>query len=268
MSDNKKYYYLKLKENFFNSDELMALESMPDGYMYSNILLKLYLRGLKNNGKLMVNERIPYNSKMLSDVTRHPVAVVEKAIQTFASLGLIEILENGAIYLLDIQNFIGESSTEADRKRLYRSKIESEKKLLTGQMSGQNNVDCPDKNPPEIRDKSIDISTTTTSASVTEIYRSYSDNIHPISGQIEADRLAELTEKHGGTWVLDAIQRAVIRNKRSLGYIEGILKGWDTNGFDDGEASKNGQRSAGNHKPYHAKGKKSETDWSKETGGW
>lgn len=50
MADNKKYYYLKLKENFFESDEAIILESMPDGYIYSNILLKLYLRSLKNDG--------------------------------------------------------------------------------------------------------------------------------------------------------------------------------------------------------------------------
>ncbi|HBK5231260.1 TPA: phage replisome organizer N-terminal domain-containing protein, partial [Enterococcus faecium] len=51
MSDNKRYYYLKLKENFFDSDEMVLLESMPDGYIYSNILLKLYLRSLKHEGK-------------------------------------------------------------------------------------------------------------------------------------------------------------------------------------------------------------------------
>ena len=38
MADNKKYYYLKLKEDFFESDEAVILESMPDGYIYSNIL--------------------------------------------------------------------------------------------------------------------------------------------------------------------------------------------------------------------------------------
>lgn len=158
MSDSKRYYYLKLKDNFFDSDELMVLESLPDGYMYSNILLKLYLRGLKNDGKLMVNERIPYNSTMLATVTRHPVAVVEKAIKTFIDLGLIEVMENGAIYLLDIQNYIGESSTEADRKRLYRSKIDSEKHLLNGQMSGQMSNECPDITPPEIEiEKEIEI---------------------------------------------------------------------------------------------------------------
>lgn len=144
MSDNKKYYYLKLVDNFYERDEMIILESMPDGYMYSNILLKLYLRSLKNEGKLMVNDRIPYNSTMLANVTRFPVAVIEKAIGLFRDLGLIEVLDNGAIYMLDIQNYIGKSSTEADRKRIYRKKIETEKKAL-GQMSKK----CPDKTPPE-----------------------------------------------------------------------------------------------------------------------
>ena len=40
MSDNKKYYYLKLKDDYFDSDDLIVLENMPDGYLYSNILLK------------------------------------------------------------------------------------------------------------------------------------------------------------------------------------------------------------------------------------
>ena len=153
VADNKKYYYLKLKENFFDSDELILLESQPDGYLYSNILLKLYLRSLKNNGKLMFNDRIPYNAEILSKVTRHNVAVVEKALYLFEELGLIEKLSNGAIYMLDIQNFIGKSSTEADRKRNYRNIITDEKAMLlngsvtnVGQMSHQ----MSDKNPPEI----------------------------------------------------------------------------------------------------------------------
>lgn len=144
MSDNKKYYYLKLVDNFYERYEMIILESMPDGYMYSNILLKLYLRSLKNEGKLMVNDRIPYNSTMLANVTRFPVAVIEKAIGLFRDLGLIEVLDNGAIYMLDIQNYIGTSSTEADRKRAYRKKIEAEKKAL-GHLSQK----CPDKTPPE-----------------------------------------------------------------------------------------------------------------------
>lgn len=141
MSDNKKYYYLKLKENHFESDEMIVLESMPDGLKYSNILLKLYLRSLKNEGRLMFNDRIPFNSTMLANVTRHSVGDIEKAIKIFQDLGLVEILNNGAIYMNDIQAFIGKGSTEAERKAIYRAKIAEEKNTL-----GQSPTKCP----PEI----------------------------------------------------------------------------------------------------------------------
>ena len=154
MSDVKKYYYLKLKDDFFESDNMILLESMKDGYLYSNILLKLYLRSLKNNGRLMLNNRIPYNSQMLASVTRHQVGTVEKALEIFENLGLVEKMDSGAIYMLDIQNFIGESSTEADRKREYRARIDRERK---DSCPVESPVKSPDKTPPEIRDKRIEI---------------------------------------------------------------------------------------------------------------
>lgn len=141
MSDSKKYYYLKLKDNFFEGDTIMILENMPDGYLYSNILLKLYLKSLKNDGYLMVNEFIPYDENMIASLTRHPVGVVQKAVNIFKNLGLVDIVDNGVIYMSDIQLFIGKSSTEAERKKQERMKA-------LGQMS--------DIRPPEIRDKSID----------------------------------------------------------------------------------------------------------------
>jgi predicted phage replisome organizer len=130
MADNKNYYYLKIKENFYDSEEMIILQSMPDGYLYSDILMKLYLRSLKAEGRLMFKERIPYNPTVLAKVVRHSVGVVEKALKTFEAYGLIEILDNGAIYMLDIENFIGQSSTEADRKRAKRLQIEKEKRAI------------------------------------------------------------------------------------------------------------------------------------------
>ena len=58
MADNRKYYYLKLKENFFDSDSIVLLEDMKDGILYSNILLKLYLKSLKNGEKSISGRRI------------------------------------------------------------------------------------------------------------------------------------------------------------------------------------------------------------------
>ena len=155
MADIKKYYYLKLKDNFYDSDAMIILESMENGYLYSNILMKMYLRSLKTDGRLMLNDRIPYNSQMLSKIVGHNKDIVEKAIQVFKELDLIEILDNGAIYMLDIQNYIGKSSDDADRKRIYRERIKDEK-LQIGQMSDK----CLDKSPLEIEidiEKDIEI---------------------------------------------------------------------------------------------------------------
>ena len=135
MADNKKYYYMRLNENYFDSETQVLLESMPDGYLYSNILLKLYLKSLKNDGRLMFNDKIPYSPQMIATITRHQVGTVEKALDIFKQLNIIDLIDTGAIYMLDIQNFIGKSNTEADRKRAYRKRIESEK----GQMS----LKCP-----------------------------------------------------------------------------------------------------------------------------
>lgn len=154
MADDKKYYYLKLKEDFFESDSMLILQSMPDGYIYSDILLKLYLRSLKTEGRLMYKDIIPYTPEIIATLVHHQVGTVKEALNIFRNLGLIEVLDNGALYMMDIQNFIGKSSTEADRKREYRARIEKEKSLLIGQTSGQMSVQTSgqmsDKNPPEI----------------------------------------------------------------------------------------------------------------------
>lgn len=142
MSDNKKYYYLKLKENFFDSDNMVLLESMQDGILYSNILMKMYLKSLKNNGMLILNDTIPYNTQMIATVTRHQVGTVEKALKVFEQLGLIDILDGGAIYMSDIELFVGKSSTEGDRKRAERMKLKQAENLALGQMS--------DIHPPEL----------------------------------------------------------------------------------------------------------------------
>lgn len=125
-----RYFYLMLKENFYDSDDMVLLESMENGYKYSNILLKLYLRSLKDKGKLMYKDRIPYSVEMLAKLTRHDPDTVRRAIEIFQQMGIIEILDNGAIFMMDIENYIGKSSTEADRRRAYDRRIAAEKKLL------------------------------------------------------------------------------------------------------------------------------------------
>lgn len=148
MADNKKYYYLKLKDNFFESDELKILQSQQDGYIYSDILLKMYLKSLQNDGALLFRGTIPYSPEMLATVTNHSVGEVKDSIQKFQGLGLVSVLDNGTVFMNDIQHYVGKSSTEADRIRLYRNKLDNAKKI--------DDVQMYDKRTPELRDKSLE----------------------------------------------------------------------------------------------------------------
>ena len=157
MSDNRKYYYLKLKESFFNDDAIVLLESMQDGVLYSNILLKLYLKSLKNGGKLQLAENIPYTSQMIATITRQQVGTIERALQIFMKLGLVEPLRNGAFYMSNIELLIGQSSTEGERKRRARLALQ-EQKALPEAAADICPPDEADKRPPEIEiEKEIDI---------------------------------------------------------------------------------------------------------------
>ena len=157
MSDNRKYYYLKLKESYFDDDAIVLLESMQDGVLYSNILLKLYLKSLKNGGKLQLAENIPYTSQMIATITRQQVGTVERALQIFMKLGLVEPLQNGAFYMSNIELLIGQSSTEGERKRKARLALQAQK-ALPGTAADKCPPDQADKRPPEIEiEKEIDI---------------------------------------------------------------------------------------------------------------
>ena len=144
MSDNRKYYYLKLKENFYNSETMVILESMQDGLLYSNLLLKMYLMSLKSGGILMLNDHLPHTPQTIATFTRHQVGTVERALKVFLEFGLVEILTDGAYYMADIQLLIGQSSTEGERKKKERMRLK--RPYSRGDI-------CP----PEIRDKRLDI---------------------------------------------------------------------------------------------------------------
>lgn len=153
MADNRKYYYLKLKENYFDDDSIVLLESMQDGILYSYILLKLYLKSLKHGGRLQLDESIPYTPQMIATITRQQIGTVERAIKIFLQLGLMEQMQDGAFYMTNIELLIGQSSTEGERKRRAR-----QANRLALNPGGQMSAHCPDIRPPEIeRELEIEI---------------------------------------------------------------------------------------------------------------
>ena len=132
MAENKKYYFLKLKEDFFDQREIVVLEGSKDGVLYVNILLKLYLKSLQHNGKLLLNEITPLSAEMIALLTRHEVGTVERAMRAFMQLGLVEVLEDNIFYMPEIQEMTGKGSSDGERKaRYHRQKVEENMLLLT-----------------------------------------------------------------------------------------------------------------------------------------
>lgn len=140
MADKKKYYYIKLKDNFFDQTKIKILEAMPEGYVFENVYLKMILRSLPMEGTLRISEAIPYTPEALAAVTGHEVSTIKGAIEALSQLGLIELIENDTIFTNDIQNFIGQSSSDA-----YRKRLEYNRKKKSVEIS-----------PPEIRDKRLE----------------------------------------------------------------------------------------------------------------
>lgn len=135
MSKNKKFFWLKLKEDFFESDEIKILESLPNGMAYSNFYLKLLCKSIKNNGVLRLRNVIPYTVEMLSSMTNTNIDIARGAIEKLIALNMIEVLDDGALYMLDIENMIGSETDSAQRMREARAKTinleEKDKKSLT-----------------------------------------------------------------------------------------------------------------------------------------
>ena len=100
---------MKLKENFFSSERMVVLEMMPDGILYSNLLLKMYLMSLKHNGILLLHENLPHTPQTIATFTRHQIGTVERALQIFLKLGFVELLTDGAYYMPDSGAFFAQT---------------------------------------------------------------------------------------------------------------------------------------------------------------
>ena len=264
MADNQKYYYMRLKQDFFETEEMIILESMQDGYLYSNILLKLYLRSLKRDGKLMFNDTIPYSAEVLATVTRHSVGTIEKAMDVFQKLSLVEVMDDGAIYMLQIQNFIGKSSTEAERKRRYRDKIKLEKSdnqaVLedVGHLSGHSSTRDRDRDRDRKEIEEVENRKLSSAADKSDfnIFDYYQNRIGLLDGfrlqQIEAYQAIDGLEPD---LIKIAIDKAADNSKRSFGYVNSILKSWAQNGIKTVAQQREEQNSFQSNKPNSDKPK-------------
>src|SRR5699024_1780724 len=135
MSKNKRYYWLKLKEDFFEDDTISWLEEQENGKDYVIFYLKLCLKSLKDEGQLIryVGERlIPYDVKALAKITDTAPDTVAVAMKAFLDIGLIEHLETGEIYMTQSNEIIVSETETARRMRKKRLLDNKKQELLEG----------------------------------------------------------------------------------------------------------------------------------------
>lgn len=245
-TENKRFYWIKLRENFFQQETIDWLMEQENGSAYIVLYLKMCLLTANTSGELIRtigDMTIPYEPKKISQKTGFDIDTVNVALSLFKHLGLIEETQEGIPVMPEVKNMVGSESESAARVRKYRKK----KKAL------QSNTDVTNKalqSNVEIRDKSIEYrdkskenreekvesrkkETGTSDDGLKDVITAYRKNIYPMPGEMDLEKLKAMVDDFGSDIVVKAIDRAVTRNKRSLAYIHGILKRWQADGYDD-----------------------------------
>ena len=120
MSDSNKFYWLKLKKDFFKRHDIRIIEEMENGKDYILFYLKLLLESITHEGHLRFSETIPYNEKMLSVITNTNIDIVRSAMKVLVELKMIEILDDSTIYMSEVLKLTGSETAGAERVRKHR----------------------------------------------------------------------------------------------------------------------------------------------------
>lgn len=135
MADGK-FYWLKLRRDFFKRHDIQIVESMPNGKDYVLFYLKLLCESIDHGGDLRFSDTIPYSLEMLSVVTNTNIDIVKRAVETFTKLGMMEMLDDGTFFMTCVNGMIGSAvdNDNANRQRKYREK----QRLLSASVTENN----------------------------------------------------------------------------------------------------------------------------------
>lgn len=125
MSD-KKYYWIKLKTDFFDQDTIDFLMGQENGSKYVVIYQMLMLKTVQQGGVLATKANellIPYDvKKIVRDTKYFDFDTVTIALELFKKLGLVYEEENHILRLTGAEQIVGSEWSSAERVRKYREK--------------------------------------------------------------------------------------------------------------------------------------------------
>ena len=131
MAETKKYFWLKLKRDFFKRHDIQIIEAMENGKDYILFYLKLLCESVDHEGNLRFSEQIPYNDKMLATITNTNIDIVRSAINVFTELNMMDILDDGTFYMNEVEKMLGCETEWARKQREYRAKRQQEDNVLS-----------------------------------------------------------------------------------------------------------------------------------------
>lgn len=228
-TEEKKRYWLKLDKDFLKSSQIKVIKNMPNGKDYVIFYLSLMLESVETIGHLRFSNLVPYNEEMLSSVTDTNIDIVRSAVKIFEGLGLMELLDDGTIYMTQVAEMTGKESESAERVRRYRLKQKQQLALqCNGNVTNSNDNKEEDKQSTENKeDVQVDLLQTTTNNIFNYIEQNFGRTIAPIEYETINSWLSLSFEKNDIEKIICyAVKIAVMSNKRTFGYINGILNNW------------------------------------------
>lgn len=258
MPENKKYYWLKLQDNFFKSKEIKKLRSIAGGDTYTIIYLELQLLSLENGGKLFYEGIEDTFSKELSLVIDEKPEDIEVTLTFLEKWKLLVETDTDEFSLPETLENIGSETSGAARVRRFRERqktlhgnatVTDCNNLVTDGNTSvtKRNVDIEEDIDIEV-DKDIEVEEekkkgTDTTAATTEtlplemedknfqrIIEAFKVSMYPPGGH-ELEKIKSWLQDVEPDVVILAINQAVEHNAKTLAYMESIIRNWVAKGL-------------------------------------
>lgn len=129
--NGKRYYWFRLKEDFFQDKRIKRIRQMAGGDTYTIIFLKMQLKALRTDGYLYFDNVLDdFVEELALDIDESPDNV-RFTIEYLLRVGLLEICPDGkTYYLTELEQLIGSETATAQRVRDYRARRKQEAEAL------------------------------------------------------------------------------------------------------------------------------------------
>ncbi|UBH14119.1 phage replisome organizer N-terminal domain-containing protein [Macrococcus armenti] len=234
MAKTKRYFWLKLKEDFFNQKEIKLLRKIAGGDTYTIIYLKLLLLSLKNDGKIYFDGLTDEFSEEIALEIDESVENVQVTMQFLQQKGLIafDTEHQDEFELTNIASMIGSETDKAAMMRRKRAR-EKEQKQLKG-----NNVtaELPDRYTEIEKEIEIDLEKEKTKRKTSrpssfDIFEQGGYGyLDPITMQKLFAWIDDFGEE-GDSIVSKALDVGIEAGVKNYSYVNGTLKNWYNKGF-------------------------------------